>query len=173
MSHALFRPLFALLLTAAWAGAASAQREGNPFPIRRSITGQVRFANGGGPAENIIVRLDRFSGGYAGEERTDRLGKFRFTGLAAEQYVVTIRMPGYKEVQRQVELVTNPSEYLQFQLMPEKPDTAAAAVGAAGRTVDANVPAEANAELEKGRAALLDDKKVDEALTHLEKAVQI
>src|SRR4051812_24010419 len=168
MSHAIFRLLFALLLTVAWAGAASAQREGTPFPIRRTITGQVRFANGGAPAENIIVRLDSFSGGYIGEERTDRLGKFRFTGLAAAQYVVTIRMPGYREVQRQVELETNPSDYLQFQLTPEKTD-ADAPDGSLGRTMDANVPAEAYAELEKGRAALLNNKKIEEALTHLEK----
>jgi tetratricopeptide (TPR) repeat protein len=173
MSHAIFRLPFALLLTVAWAGAASAQREGASFPVSRTITGQVRFANGGGPAENIIVRLERFSGGYVGEERTDRLGKFRFTALAPEQYTVTIRMPGYREVQRQVELVTTPSEYVQLQLTAEKTEGAAAAAGAAGRTLDANVPAEAHAELEKGRAALLDDKKVDEALVHLEKAVHI
>jgi Tfp pilus assembly protein PilF len=174
MSHALFRLLLGLLFTSAWAGAASAQREGNPFPVRRTITGQVRFAQGGAPAENIIVRLDVFSGGYVGEERTDRLGKFRFTGLAAAQYVVTIRMPGYREVQRQVELETNPSDYLQLQLTPEKSDGAAPAPdGSAGRVMDANVPAEAHAELDKARAALLNNKKVDEALTHLEKAVHI
>src|SRR5215212_5285773 len=112
MSHVVFRLLSALLLTVAWAGAAPAQREGASFPISRVITGQVRFAQGGAPAENIIVRLERFSGGYTGEERTDRLGKFRFTALAAEQYTVTIRMPGYKEVQRQIELVTSPSDYI-------------------------------------------------------------
>ena len=174
MSHAISRLLCALLFTIAWAGAASAQREGNPFPLRRTITGQVRFAQGGAPAENIIVRLDSFAGGYVGEERTDRLGKFRFTGLAAAQYVVTIRMPGYREIQRQVELETNPSDYLQLQLTPEKPGAAAPAPdGSVGRTVDANVPAEAHAELEKGRAALLDRKKIEEALTHLEKAVRI
>jgi Tfp pilus assembly protein PilF len=171
MSHWVFRPLCALLLAAAWAGAASAQREGASFPVSRTIAGQVRFAQGGAPAENVIVRLERFSGGYVGEERTDRLGKFRFSALAAEQYTVSVRMPGYKEVQRQVELVTTPSEYVQLQLTPEKAEGAAAAAG--GRTLDANVPAEAQAELERGRAALLDDKKVDEALTHLEKAVHL
>src|SRR5215218_393103 len=161
MSRAVLRLLSALLLTAAWAGAASAQRDSNPFPIRRTITGQVRFARGGAPAENIIVRLDSFSGGYVGEERTDRLGKFRFTGLAAAQYVVTIRMPGYREVSRQVELETSASDYLQLQLTPDKTNSAAAAPEAPGRTRDANVPAEAYDELEKGRAALLDSKKVD------------
>jgi cytochrome c-type biogenesis protein CcmH/NrfG len=174
MSRAVFRLLFALLLTAARAGAAPAQRGPGSLPITRVITGQVRFAQGGAPAENIIVRLDGFSGGYVGEERTDRLGKFRFTGLSAAQYVVTIRMPGYREVQRQLDLETSPTEYLQLQLTPEKTDGAAPAPdGSAGRTLDANVPAEAHAELEKGRAALLGEKKVEEALAHLEKAVRI
>jgi cytochrome c-type biogenesis protein CcmH/NrfG len=172
MSRAVSRLLFALLCAAAWAAPALAQRETNPFPVRRSITGQVRLAQGGAPAENIIVRLERLSGGYVGEERTDRLGKFRFTGLAAEQYVVSIRMPGYQGVQQQVQLETTPSEYLQFQLVPEKVEGPAAPGGSA-RTRDANVPAAAYDELEKGRAALLDNKKVDEALPHLEKAVQI
>ncbi|HWS90018.1 MAG TPA: tetratricopeptide repeat protein [Pyrinomonadaceae bacterium] len=173
MSRAVSRLLFALLFTAACAAPAPAQREGNPFPLRRTITGQVRFAQGGAPAENIIVRLERLSGGYVGEERTDRLGKFRFTGLVAEQYVVSVRMPGYREVRRQVQLETNPSDYLQLQLAPEKADGAAPAPDARGRTRDANVPAEAYDELEKGRAALLNGKKVDEALPHLEKAVSI
>lgn len=173
MSRAVFRLLFALLLTAAGAAPAPAQRGGDSFPITRVITGQVRFAQGGAPAENIIVRLDGFSGGYFGEERTDRLGKFRFTSLAAAQYIVTVRMPGYREVQRQVDLETSPTEYLQLQLTPEKADGKAAAPEAPGRTRDANVPAEAYDELDKGRAALLDNKKVDEALPHLEKAVRI
>ncbi len=173
MSRAAFRLLYALLFTAACAAPAPAQRESNPFPVRRTITGQVRFAQGGAPAENIIVRLERLSGGYVGEERTDRLGKFRFTGLAAEQYVVSIRTPGYREVQRQVQLETTPSEYMQFQLAPEKADGAGAPPDAPGRTRDVNVPAEAYDELEKARAALLDNKKVDEALPHLERAVHI
>ncbi|MDT7689538.1 MAG: hypothetical protein QOE46_2297 [Acidobacteriota bacterium] len=168
----LFVTLLPTLLTIASAEPAVAQR-GAPLPMSRTISGQVRFVGGGTPAENIIVRLDGFSGGYIGEERTDRLGKFRFSGLAAAQYVVTVHMPGYQDIQRQVDLETNPTEYLQLQLAPDKVTAHAPSSAATGRTADAGVPPDAQAELEKGRTALLDDKDIDKGIAHLEKAVGV
>ncbi|MDT7808922.1 MAG: hypothetical protein QOJ70_2735 [Acidobacteriota bacterium] len=168
----LFVTLLPTLLTIASAEPVVAQR-GAPLPMSRTISGQVRFVGGGTPAENIIVRLDGFSGGYIGEERTDRLGKFRFSGLAAAQYVVTVHMPGYQDIQRQVDLETNPTEYLQLQLAPDKVTAHAPSSAATGRTADAGAPPDAQAELEKGRMALLDDKDIDKGIAHLEKAVGV
>jgi Tfp pilus assembly protein PilF len=147
-----------------------AQRSGPSIPISRAISGQVRLANGGTPAENIIVRLDGFSGGYIGEEKTDRLGKFRFTGLAAAQYIVTVHVPGYRDVQQQVDLETNATDYLQLQLSPDKSSRGAVAPAT---VVNAGVPAAAQAEFDKGRTALLDEKDINGGVTHLEKAVQL
>src|SRR4026209_739393 len=47
------------------------------------IHGQVRFADGGAPAANVVVRLESYDGGGGSisEAFTDRLGKFRFSNL--------------------------------------------------------------------------------------------
>jgi Flp pilus assembly protein TadD len=162
--------LATLFLLAACA-AAHAQRGGSPLPISRTVHGQVRYAQGGTPAENIIVRLESFIGGLAGEERTDRLGKFRFSGLQAAQYVLTIRQQGFREVRQQFDLETGPSEYFQLQLVPEQGAAPPPTPGPA--LIDASVPAAARAEYEKGRAALLDGGERAKGLSHLEKAVSL
>jgi hypothetical protein len=58
-------------------------------PAVVEIQGQVRFAEGGAPAANVVVRLESYDGGGSITEAfTDRLGKFRFTGLPPAQYSV-------------------------------------------------------------------------------------
>lgn len=162
-----------MLLVLACCDAARAQRSGPSIPISRTVHGQVRYAQGGAPAEYVIVRLESFIGGLVGEERTDRLGKFRFSGLQAAQYVLTIRQQGFREVRQQFDLETSASEYLQLQLVPEKTDAATAGPLPPPTLVDASVPAEARAEYEKGRAALLAGGDRAKGLAHLEKAIVI
>jgi tetratricopeptide (TPR) repeat protein len=155
----------ALLLTAS---PALAQRPGPPISVE--IHGQVRFANGGAPAEHVLVRLEKLDGGVAGQMLTDRSGKFRFSGLAQTQYVVSVRASGFKEAQQQVNLQTATSEYVLLQLAPAM---ATAAPASPPGLVSANVPAEAQKEFIKGQAALLESKKIEEGVRHLEKAVSL
>src|SRR5215467_6361027 len=82
------------------------------------VTGQLRFG-GGAPANEVLVRLEALSGGVVGEVQTDRLGKFAFTNLSPVQYQIFVRYPGYREIQREVNLVMVSSEYLQLQLVPD------------------------------------------------------
>lgn len=135
------------------------------------IRGQIRYV-GNAPAENVLVRLESLAGGYVGEERTDRLGKFKFAGLLPIQYLVNIRHPGYQEIRREVNLVMVPVEYLQVQLIADNPASGGATIFSS-KLVDANVPPEARKEFEKGLVALLNDKKFDEGISHLEKAIKI
>src|SRR3954469_11061529 len=65
------------------------------------IRGQVRYSQGGSPVENVIVRLESVSGGAVTEDRTDRLGKFRFAGLSPRQYFLFVHLQGYQEVRRE------------------------------------------------------------------------
>ncbi len=134
------------------------------------IRGQVRYAQGNAPAENIIVRLEKLSGGFVAEERTDRLGKFQFSGLEPIQYFIAIRQFGFREIRREVNLVMTSAEYLQFQLLAD--DSSKSAGLAQTRIVDANVSAEARKEFEKGEAAIF-EQKLDEGIRHLEKAVAL
>ena len=136
------------------------------------ITGQVRYAEGGQPAFNVLVRCDSINSGSCGQETTDRSGRFRFSGLGLSQYTITVRVSGYIEQRQDVELMTSPSANLQFQLRSDglaKP----AVVGAA--VVDTNVPPAAKKEFDQAAATLTTGKKEDleASVRHLEKAVSI
>jgi tetratricopeptide (TPR) repeat protein len=153
--------------------AIQAQRSNAPISVE--VHGQVRVAHGGSSAEDVLIRLESFSGGVVGELRTDRLGKFRFSGLAPGQYIVSARAPGFKDTQQQVDLQTTRSEYVQLQLVPDKPAPSSATTGPP-RLISANVPAEARKEFEKSEAMLLASGKkenFEEAVRHLDKAVSL
>ena len=74
------------------------------------VNGQVRYAESKTPAENVLVRIESFSGGLAGQMITDRTGKFSFNGLQPQQYIVTIHAPGYIDIREDVNLVTQNTE---------------------------------------------------------------
>ena len=136
------------------------------------ITGQVRFAEGGQPAFNVLVKCDSFNGGYCGQEMTDRSGRFRFTGLGPSQYNISVRVPGYIEQQQTVELLTSPTANIQFQL---KSDGSPKPASSSSTTIDSQVPAAAKKEFDQAEAGLATGKKegVEESVRHLEKAINI
>jgi Tfp pilus assembly protein PilF len=139
------------------------------------ITGTLRYADGT-PASDVVVRLDKFSGGFAGDARTDRLGKFRFVNLSPQQYHLTIRQPGFQEIVREVDLVFTGQEYLQLSLVPDRNQVGSRPPLAPSRVVlDASIPLEARQEFEKAEALLASQKKDAPALalTHLQKAIAI
>ncbi|HEX8071549.1 MAG TPA: tetratricopeptide repeat protein [Pyrinomonadaceae bacterium] len=136
-----------------------------------SVHGQVRYA-GGAPADNVMVRLELFTSGVVGEMQTDRLGKFQFSGLMPELYVVRVHMPGYVDAEQQVDLKTSISSYVQLQLVADKYSRVGARLPPAG-VVNAGVPAAARAEYDAALAALQDARDMTEAIAHLEKAVAL
>lgn len=144
-----------------------AQLHGSTEPIQ--VTGILRYADGN-PANDVVVRLEALTGGVVGEIRTDRLGKFRFDGLSPKQYQVVIRHAGFREIQREVNLVMVSAEFVQLTLVPT--GLAKSSVIPPPKVVDANVPAEAVREYEKADAAFANDKPA-EAIRHLEKAVNL
>lgn len=139
------------------------------------ITGYLRYADGS-PANEVVVRLERFSGGYVTDVRTDRLGKFRFTGLSPQQYHVVIRHPGYRDIEREVNLVMVPAENLQLALIPNKSEVGNKPPPVTPKlVVDASVPPEARKEFEKADAILATQKKekIPDSMIHLQKALTI
>src|SRR5713226_10782080 len=89
----------------------------------RALHGQVRFAQGGSPAQHVIVRLERFHGGIWGEVVTDTTGKYDFSGMSPEIYIVTVRLAGYFEQRREVDLQSVNSSYELFQLVANRPSS--------------------------------------------------
>jgi len=137
------------------------------------IHGQVRFAEGGAPAANVVVRLESYDGGGSiSEAFTDRLGKFRFTNLSPAQYSVRVHQTGFRDAQQSVDMTTTTSGLVMLQLLREAAgSTSTSTVG----TVDANVPPAAQKEFDKGTAALAEGgkDKITFAARCFEKAVSI
>lgn len=147
---------------------ASAQRNTPIHPVSLVVHGQVRYADTRAPAGNILVRLESFNGGVAGQVLTDREGKFVFSSLASTQYTLTVHAPGYRDFQQSIDLLTQTSDLVYAYLSPEP-----------GREVkhlayiDANVPERARKEFERGQIAAADPKKNEIALRHFENAVSL
>lgn len=139
------------------------------------IRGQLRYSLGGAPAPDVVVRLDQLSGGFINEVRTDRLGKFRITNLSPIQYQVIIRQPGYREIQREVNLVMSGSEYLQLQLVAEESAPTSSPKIFSAKILDASVPPEARKEFEKGEelVATGEKGKMGEGIRHFQRAIVI
>lgn len=149
-----------------------------PTSFSLQVNGQVRYATSRTPAENVLVRIESFSGGLVGQMITDRTGKFSFTGLSPTQYIVTVHAPGYIDIRENVNLVTANTGYLNVQLVEDKSslvnnnrNNLLSGIG----VIDANIPLEAQNEYAKGKTLIDTGKKekVTSALEHLEKAVAI
>jgi tetratricopeptide (TPR) repeat protein len=145
-----------------------AQTRSGAAPVE--ITGQVRYAAGGAPADNVLVSCDAYSGGgLIGQVLTDRSGKFDFRNLSPAIYIVSVKAPGYKEIKQTADLQTMTRSYLQLQLVAENPGIAPAL--GPGKVVDSGGASVAQREFEKGRSELLEEKKLDSGIAHLEKAI--
>src|SRR6185503_16974996 len=128
-----------------------AQVQTSPNVAVVEIHGQVRFAEGGTPAANVVVRLESYDGGGSiSEAFTDRLGKFRFTGLQPAQYSVRVRQSGYRDTQQNVDLQTSSRGLVMLQLAKEDSPSSSSVIG----TIDVKIPAAAQKEFDKGVASL-------------------
>ena len=150
-----------------------AQVQNSPTTSTVEIHGQVRFAEGGAPAENVVVRLESFDGGGSiSEAFTDRLGKFSFSGLPPAQYSVRVRQTGYRDAQQNIDMTTTANGLVLLQLSRDRSSTSTTPVAG---SIDANVPPAAQKEFDKGLAALAEGGKDKTALAarHFEKAVSL
>jgi len=160
------------LILFAFASQILAQGGSRTISLPVQVHGQVRYSVGGAPVDHALVRLQSFRGGVVAELTTDRTGKFTFTDLVPDQYTIIVRLPGFKEEQRHVDLDTANSEYVLVQLSS---DTSAPVDSrrSSSRIVSANASSEAQDEFDRGRNELIDNKEIDRAILHLEKAVAL
>ena len=168
MSRSVFRLLILSALCLAPL-AVFAQGRGST-EVRRTesqISGQVRYADGGGPAFNVIVELNNFQGGGSSQILTDRNGKFSFTGINATSCTVTVRAPGYQEERQYVDLSTTPTQYVSFVLKSD-----GSGVPRPAPVIDPKVPAPARKEYDEGVKAI-DQKSSENAVLHLMKAISL
>ncbi|HYK22540.1 MAG TPA: tetratricopeptide repeat protein [Pyrinomonadaceae bacterium] len=173
----MFRPVLYSVMLAIVICSASAlvygQRVPRPTSVQLQVHGQIRYAQDGRPAEFILVRLESFRGGLVAETTTDRNGRFTFIGIASELYIVSVRVPGFNEIQEQVDLRTQVSDYVQLQLVAEVRNVRVQPAAKRPAVVDANVPQAARTEFEKGRHAVLEEKNLDKGILRLENATRL
>jgi Tfp pilus assembly protein PilF len=174
MLRSLFRSLIlaiALGLTALSAFAQTAVDYDLPRgTVNAQITGQVRYADGGAPAHNVIVELTNFQGGGNIQVQTDRNGKFTFQNIRATRCNVTVRASGFREEQQYVDLSTTPTQYVQFTLKSDG-SSKAGTVGSPG-VVNIKAPPPATQEYEAGLAAI-NQGEAEKGIIHLEKAIAL
>lgn len=152
------------------ASSASAQRDRdayNPNNQGFEVSGQVSLVDSGGPAQNVPVRLERFSGGLIDQMNTDGRGRFRFTNLQRGYYRVVINAPGLRPAQQDADLQVMFKAYLVFEVSTANP---LPGLTAAADVVDARVPPDARQEFVLGRTAL-SRRSYEDAVTHLQKAI--
>ncbi len=138
-----------------------------------ALHGQVRYAQQGRLAENVQVRLEALSGGVVEEVRTDRTGKFDFSGLGPATYRITASAAGFHSAAQEVHLVHTRREYLILTLVPDSPGLSVRTGPQADTLLDARVPKQAREEYEKGRHELFARSSRAKAIKHLERAVGI
>jgi Flp pilus assembly protein TadD len=169
--------VFFLTSLSAWAQlpAQQPQRGQASFEIR----GKLLFSHPNAPDERIEVNLEqRFQ--RIQTTFTDSLGQFFFRNLAPNAYTITVRYPGYEDVNQQVEIYsTNTSTSVVIQMQPELAvkRTNGAFEGDDPDVVDVKqmtktYPKKAVQEYEK---ALEQNRKGDtnSAIQHLEGAIKI
>jgi len=151
-----------------------AQDQNSPSSVvSRDIHGQIRFSEGGAPAQNILVRLESYDGGGSlSEVFTDPSGKFRFSGLSPAQYIIRVHQSGFLDTQQHVDLQTSSNGYVMLQLVRE--NTRSSSPGTAS-SINANVPPAAQKEFDKGLSSLgsTSKEKTSEAAHHFERAIAI
>jgi tetratricopeptide (TPR) repeat protein len=141
----------------------------NPNNQGFEVSGQVSISDSGAPAQNVPVRLEKFTGGIIDQMNTDNRGRFRFTNLQRGYYRIVINTPGLKPSQQDADLQLMTKAFLVFELISERANTLAA-LSASADVIDARVPAAAREEFVLGRTALA-RKSYEEAILHLQKAV--
>ena len=166
----LIKNIFAIATVAILSATVYAQRDRDTWTSVQTleISGQVRLKELGAPANNVLVRLERFSGGLIEEMSTDDQGRFRFGGLQRGYYTVIVNAAGFESIRQHADLQVLFKAYLIFELTRVKegsPDRSLA-------VIDARVPAAAQEHFAKGSLAL-NDKKPEDAVPHFERALLI
>ena len=171
MLRATSRPIVLTILLL-FTSSASAQRDRdsyNPNNQGFEVSGQVSLADEHKPAQNVPVRLEKFSGGLIDQMNTDGHGRFRFTSLQRGYYRVIINAPGLKPMQQDADLQVVSKQFLVFEAVYERTGVINGLPSTAD-VIDARAPALSRDEFVLGRSALA-KKNYAEAVTHLQKAL--
>ena len=173
MNHPFFRRAFLASTALLLIPASFAQTAPN---VRTFIHGTVRDGVTHRNLAQVVVMVEAITSGYAGQAETDTSGNFTLQGLGPGRYTVRVRLPGYEEMTKFVDLTVVYSDYVNFELKPN-PSTATRAVAPEGPEARVNarlqsVPEKARKEFIKARELWQGGKDPQDCIDHLKKAVK-
>ncbi len=178
MGHrVLWRSCLVALVLPAFTGYISAQVRSKPAVSMTQIRGQVRLAHGPAAPEGVLVRLEAERGGLVGQMQTDSQGKFIFTQIPQQGYVISASHPGYQQALERVDLNLTPTAFVSLTLVP-LPSSDPRALPPEGPSAHlavslVAVPENARREFEKGQRLLKESKDPKASISFLRKAIQI
>ena len=167
----LLRVFVLLLVSSFFAANTLAQRDNDVMAPGSlfEISGQVRSGDNK-TVENVMIRIETHAGALVDEGTTDSMGRFRFTRLRSGQYRVVAKAGKATSPPQLVDLSrASPRVHVLLELANEAPVFVSRERPG---VIDVRVPVEARSHVEKGRAAI-DENKSDEAILHFKKAVEI
>ena len=163
----LFVPLFSLTILTSVQG-----QQG-----QHSLQGRVRFSDGSAPPNPVKVTIT-FNGRRIYETFTDISSRFFFTGLQSGNYQLVAEGDGQTFDTTKVEAEVNaygsaPQTFTQnIQLRPKAGKAGSPAAVTSVETVDANLPARAREEYDKGIKDA-GNNKPENAIKHLQEAITV
>lgn len=171
------RPLLTAMgfvLTLAWVPAVKAQRTAPPpnDAVRTYVvSGALRFADSGRPAEMVKVDLRRFTGETIGTAFTRSNGDFEFQGVFRGTYYLMAEEEGYEPIRELVEVLNTDRRgvviYLNRPVQIIRND-----VGDVISARELSLPKKAREAFEKGRERLLEKHDPQGSLAHLNRATK-
>jgi tetratricopeptide (TPR) repeat protein len=132
------------------------------------IEGTVRTEGGTLPSSGVSVRIENDDGEVEAQGRANSSGAFTLEGIHKKFCQLVVVAEGFEPFQETLDLTRKASIFeVTVNLIPLRKTNQATLHPA---VTDAQAPKNAQKEYEKGEAAL-NARKLDEAQTHLEKAV--
>ena len=152
-----------------------AQRDRDTYgvsPQALEVSGQVRLSETREPAQDIPVRLERFSGGLVDQMSTDAHGRFRFGNLQRGYYKVIINAYGFRPAQQDADLQVVLRAFLVFELTRDSVSNSSRDPIILNDVIDARIPADARSAFARGRTSLAANN-IDGAIAHFQRAVTL
>jgi Flp pilus assembly protein TadD len=140
------------------------------------IHGLVRDAVNHLPLQHVLVTLERETSGNVAQTETDAMGKFVFDGPGESIFIVRLKPPGYEERTQRVDLETNSTDYVTFDLKPTSRQPGSTVASGPEANINANdsaAPEKARKEYEKGRKLFAEEKDPQKGVSHLQAAVKL
>ena len=146
-------------------------------PESRVLNGNVYYAVGNKPAENVTVQLQSSEGNLIAPIQTDANGWFEFRGLARVEYVIAIYVDGYEPVMFQVDLLFTSSRgnviYLKPRSADSDKDNQRRASASSVSAHELSMPPKARALMESGKKKTYTDKNPEGGLKDFQGAIVI